>query len=210
MSGRINGVTAWSKDKQEQINLSADVIVVAAGAGSGTPTLGSTFQLLHKPGAIAFAQPNQQTKQQHTHRLSRILVDPLRSSHVLQRPDGSIVVGGGALEVGGTIGTVITTTTTMSPTASSDGSQSLLDSAKRLLPMVLDGAVVVQTCEAVRPMPTDGLPIVGFMEEGLYALVSHSGMTLGPLLSSLAASEIAKGVSCELLSSYRPSRFSKP
>lgn len=196
VSGKICGVTVFVKD--ERMTMSADVVVVAAGAGSGSKSLGCGFQLLHRPGAIACAIPNQTD----TNRLSRILVDPFRSSHVLQRPDGTIVVGGGALEVGGKVGTV-----TVSSKIDNISTHSLLEGVKSLCPYILDDSVVGQTYQAVRPMPKDGLPIIGYVEEGLYTVVTHSGMTLGPLLSSLAAAEVMDGISFDLLSSYRPSRF---
>jgi glycine/D-amino acid oxidase-like deaminating enzyme len=82
-----------------------------------------------------------------------------------------------------------------------------LEGAKRLSPSVVDGAEFTHTSEAVRPMPKDGLPVVGYLQQGLYTLVTHSGITLGPLLSALAAGEIDENISCDLLSPYRPSRF---
>lgn len=195
VSGKICGVKVLLN--QEKVIVGADVIVVAAGAGSGAKDLCCGLRLLHRPGTIAYATPAEKA----TDRLSRILVDPLRSSHVLQRPDGSIVVGGGALEVGGTIGAVATTS------ANNKTNTSLLDGAKSLSPVLMEGSELTQTCEAVRPMPQDGLPIVGYVEPNLYAAVTHSGMTLGPLLSSIAAAEIADSISCDLLAPYRPSRF---
>jgi glycine/D-amino acid oxidase-like deaminating enzyme len=196
VSGKICGVTFLLK--QEKVNVAADVVVVAAGAGSGAKDLGCRLKLLHRPGTIAFATPAEKA----SGRLSRILVDPLRSSHVLQRPDGSIVAGGGALEVGGAVGTVVTASTNNHET-----NPPLLDGAKSLCPLLMEGSRLTHICEAVRPMPQDGLPIVGYVEENLYAAVTHSGMTLGPLLASIVAAEIAEGVSCDLLAPYRPSRF---
>ena len=35
---------------------------------------------------------------------------------------------------------------------------------------------------ADRPIPRDGLPAVGFLLPGLFCVVSHYGITLGPLL----------------------------
>ncbi|MET9498764.1 FAD-dependent oxidoreductase [Streptomyces sp. NPDC006552] len=60
----------------------------------------------------------------------------------------------------------------------------------------------------VRPVPADGLPLVG--EEpgapGLYHLVSHSAVTLAPVLGRLAAREIATGRAAAELALYRPDR----
>mmetsp|Transcript_19860 Transcript_19860/g.28116 ORF Transcript_19860/g.28116 Transcript_19860/m.28116 type:complete len:817 (+) Transcript_19860:54-2504(+) len=82
--------------------------------------------------------------------------------------------------------------------------------------------------EAIRPIPQDGLPAIGYMKTkqtlsndfgdgdnddennsggGLYMAVTHSSMTLGPLIGALVACEVAENVSCELLDPFRPGRF---
>lgn len=43
---------------------------------------------------------------------------------------------------------------------------------------------------AARPMPSDGLPVVGEAAPGIHVLSTHSGMTLAPLLAELAARDI--------------------
>jgi glycine/D-amino acid oxidase-like deaminating enzyme len=63
---------------------------------------------------------------------------------------------------------------------------------------------------AFRPVPEDGFPAVGRVQDGLYVATMHSGMTLAAIMGNLIASEIADGVtnlSNDLLSSYRPNRF---
>lgn len=62
----------------------------------------------------------------------------------------------------------------------------------------------------VRPMAPDDRPIAGPLPgvPGVYVLVTHSGITLGPLLGQLAAQEIVSGEPASLLDPYRPSRFS--
>jgi glycine/D-amino acid oxidase-like deaminating enzyme len=61
----------------------------------------------------------------------------------------------------------------------------------------------------VRPMPGDGLPIVGPLPamQGVFVAVTHSGITLGPLLAHLLAEEIVSGRVPPLLAAYRPARF---
>ncbi|MFJ8826053.1 NAD(P)/FAD-dependent oxidoreductase [Streptomyces sp. NPDC102467] len=60
----------------------------------------------------------------------------------------------------------------------------------------------------VRPVPSDGLPLVGAVPEapGLYHLVSHSAVTLAPVLGRLAAREITTGRPATELAAYRPDR----
>jgi glycine/D-amino acid oxidase-like deaminating enzyme len=56
-------------------------------------------------------------------------------------------------------------------------------------------------------MPSDGLPVVGYVQQGLYTIVMHSGITLGPVVAALAAGEISENICCKLLGPYRPARF---
>lgn len=75
----------------------------------------------------------------------------------------------------------------------------------RLLPgidLVLDRISV-----ALRPMPADGLPVIGPAgPEGLYVAVMHSGMTLAALAGELVAAELTGGQADEL-AGFRPGRF---
>ena len=59
-----------------------------------------------------------------------------------------------------------------------------------------------------RSFPEDGHSIVGFLDEArkVYAVVTHSGMTLGPLFGRFTAEEL-EGAESELLADFRPSRF---
>ena len=229
-----------SDSHREDDRISTDLVVSAAGIGSAAPCLGG-IPLLHRPGTIAFAHPTMASQQQpprlpplspppssssssssggsgRSPRLSKILVDPLRSSHLLQRKDGTLVAGGGALEVGGSSGTVKVSdpATRTDDEESDDGSlssssssSSLWKGAAELSPSIAGSARLDHVSTAVRPMPTDGLPVVGFVEPGLYAIVTHSGITLGPILASLAAGEITEDIRCDLLAPYRPSRFTQ-
>lgn len=60
----------------------------------------------------------------------------------------------------------------------------------------------------VRPVPQDGLPLVGCAAStpGLYTVVTHSGVTLAPVLGMLAAQELVTGRPSAELESYRPDR----
>ena len=59
-----------------------------------------------------------------------------------------------------------------------------------------------------RSFPEDGLSIVGYLDahHRAYSLVTHSGMTMAPLLGRLVANEV-RGEESPLLSAFRPSRF---
>jgi glycine/D-amino acid oxidase-like deaminating enzyme len=60
----------------------------------------------------------------------------------------------------------------------------------------------------IRPLPVDGHPVVGRVPalDNAYLAVTHSGMTLAPLLGRLIADEIIGGDVPEL-QPYRPARF---
>ena len=61
----------------------------------------------------------------------------------------------------------------------------------------------------LRPLPKDGQPIIGFPRgrRDVYLTVMHSGITLGPLVGRLAATEILDGVEVDPLAPYRLERF---
>ncbi len=61
----------------------------------------------------------------------------------------------------------------------------------------------------VRPYPRDGLSCAGAVSgiNGYYEAVTHSGVTLGPLLGRLLAHEIVHGAVDPQLAPFRPDRF---
>ncbi len=59
----------------------------------------------------------------------------------------------------------------------------LLDRARTLIPALDARIEKAQRC--VRPLSTDGYPLIGRHAPGLYTAVTHSGMTLGPHLADL-------------------------
>ncbi|MFE6887298.1 NAD(P)/FAD-dependent oxidoreductase [Streptomyces sp. NPDC057694] len=79
--------------------------------------------------------------------------------------------------------------------------------ARELVPAVAR-ARITDARIGIRPVPLDGLPLVGAVPEapGLYHLVSHSGVTLAPVLGRLAAREITGGRPLPELADYRPGR----
>lgn len=61
---------------------------------------------------------------------------------------------------------------------------------------------------AMRPVPGDGLPVVGRGPvEGLWLAVMHSGATLAPVVAECLAAEITGGPASPLLKDFRPARF---
>ncbi len=84
----------------------------------------------------------------------------------------------------------------------------LLLQAKHYLPAIFD-ARAEPVPVAHRPMPADGLPVIGFAKSvpNLYIGLMHSGITLAPLVGKLATLEILDGARVEILNPYRPDRF---
>ena len=84
----------------------------------------------------------------------------------------------------------------------------LVARAHDLLPSI-GPATVTGVGVAVRPIPADGLSSVGSDSglPGYYEAVTHSGVTLGPLLGRLLAREILTGAVDHLLAPFRPERF---
>lgn len=60
-----------------------------------------------------------------------------------------------------------------------------------------------------RPVPTDGLPVSGFVPgvKGVYVVATHSGVTLSAILGEFIASEVMTGQLQPMLAPYRPERF---
>src|SRR5215468_9413153 len=84
----------------------------------------------------------------------------------------------------------------------------LLRRARRVV-RGLDGASVAGYRICVRPMPADGRSIVGWLPgaDGVYAAVTHSGVTLAAHLAGLITAELAGGTPPAELAPYRPGRF---
>lgn len=73
----------------------------------------------------------------------------------------------------------------------------------------LDNARVVDARIGVRPYPHDGRSCAGAVSTipGYYEAVTHSGVTLGPLLGQLLAQTIISGETDPLLAHFSPDRF---
>jgi len=117
--------------------------------------------------------------------------------HLRQCLDGSAMIGEGSQE-------------SLARDDTQEHANELLSRAAEYVPG-LKGATAVPVPVGYRPMPLDGFPVVGFSPKApkVYLALTHSGVTLAPLLAQLATMEIVDGAQVELLSDYRPSRFDK-
>lgn len=171
--------------------LPADCVVVAAGTGS--PALvephGVALPMLRRPGLLVTTRPVPPV-------LSHILVAP--GQELRQLPDGRFLAP-------------------TSPNHQADEAKDLAGSAQSLADAALERlsqliprhpASIESTSLAFRPVPQDGLPVVGPAgPDGLYIATMHSGVTLAAIIGELVAQELTNGGSAELLAPYRPTRF---
>jgi glycine/D-amino acid oxidase-like deaminating enzyme len=83
----------------------------------------------------------------------------------------------------------------------------MINLAKPFLPAVAE-AKLEEIHIGWRPLPLDGQPVLGFAAESqdVYMAITHSGVTLAPLIGQLAAQEIVNNLQLDQLSEYRPNR----
>ena len=115
--------------------------------------------------------------------------------HFRQCLDGSALIGEGNQE-------------SLAKDDSQAHANELLARASEYVPG-LKGAAAIPMPVGYRPMPLDGFPVIGFSTKApnVYLALTHSGVTLAPLISQLATMEIVDGAQVEWLNGYRPSRF---
>jgi glycine/D-amino acid oxidase-like deaminating enzyme len=176
--------------------IEADFTVVAAGTGAERLAASAGVVLREAPthGATIVTTPVGHIFQTvcviHTARDSAGLLMNMR-----QLVDGSVMVHGGSHD--GSVGD-----------RSRGEADALLHAAAAIVPE-LRKAGVREVRSGRRPMPADGHPVLGFSEEveNLYFAVTHSGVTLAPVIGEFAAIEILDGARIDLLAPYRVERF---
>jgi len=180
---RVRGVTTENGGRFE-----ADVVVDCAGIATDeiARLAGITMRLDRAPGRLIYTSP-----------VATTLRRPIHAPGVHFRPDGGgrIVLAEGAHDHDWKEG------------AEPWPAERSLAAVAAHLP-ALAGARVETTRIGVRPMPPDEKPIVGGIPglDGFYIIVSHSGVTLGPLWGRIAAAELLDGVVDPRLDPYRPAR----
>lgn len=76
----------------------------------------------------------------------------------------------------------------------------------------LQGVVSIEpelACVGLRPMPADGIPIIGYLPQvgGVYVCAMHPGVMLAAVVGRLASEEIIDGKVSSALAPCRPDRF---
>jgi len=70
-------------------------------------------------------------------------------------------------------------------------------------------AAVESATIGIRALPVDRVPVVGPVRDGLYVVVTHSGMTLAPALGEIVAAEVLDEMQSDALDLFRPARFER-
>ncbi len=199
----VTGLRTDSQDRVTSVqttagDIDADVVVVAAGTATTAVAAmaGVNVPQAESPGVVMRTSPMPSL----LHNVPVVYAPPLedgrREIHLRQCPDGRLMIGEGDQE-------------SLAEDDSQAHADDLLARACQHLPGLV-GASAVPVPVGWRPMPLDGYPVMGFASEApnLYVALTHSGVTLAPALSQLAALEICDGARADaVLGPYRPERF---
>ena len=193
-SGRIVAVNTTSGD------IECDFVVLAAGTETSAlaSMAGVHVPQAESPGVVIRTTPVPELLRNVPIVYAPGLGDGRQEIHIRQCADGRMMIGEGTQE-------------SLAEDDSQAHADDLLERACHYLPG-LAGAEAIPVPVGWRPMPLDGYPIMGFTPEvpNMYIALTHSGVTLAPVLSQLAALEICDGVNADdVLSPYRPTRFAK-
>ncbi|QDC09964.1 FAD-binding oxidoreductase [Oceanicola sp. D3] len=182
--GRVTGVAV------EGGEIAADRVLVCAGVGAAglVEPLGVALPMLTRPAVVLRTTPVEA-------RFAPVLVPG--GMEIRQNAEGCLIAP-------------------TSPNHQADQTEALGQTAEALAEATLGRLgqmfpdLKLEMAEARlawRPVPGDGLPVVGAAgPEGLWLAVMHSGVTLGALMGELVAAEMG-GAAQEVLAPYRPARF---
>ena len=190
-NGRVIGI------ETPQGDMLADQVIIAAGTGTSAlaATIDRSIPLVPRPAYILRTTPVDRM-------LSHILATP--DGEIRQEPSGQVLMPVSVSHQSDTAEELM-----QSPTEAADGAMARL----RELCAGLESADWSQVIRAERPVPQDGLPVVGAIAEGAYVAVLHSGITLGPIIAELVGRDIAgrlDNADAAMLAPYRPDRFLHP
>ncbi|MFI6620092.1 NAD(P)/FAD-dependent oxidoreductase [Streptomyces sp. NPDC050528] len=176
--------------------LDADIVVNAAGPGAShvAGLVARHLPMRREPGIVTRID----CPQVPIHRA-------MHAPHIEMRPDGDAAMVLHSREIDALIDTMDTLDT---GEAAAELARLLHDLARQVVPELANSRIA-QARVAHRPIPADGFPSVGAVPSvpGYYEAVSHSGITLGPVIGRLLAAEILDGQRDELLADFRPERF---
>ena len=192
VGGRISSVQVDAE------SIDCDAVVLAAGVATTelAAGVGVNVPQYESPGVVVKTNPLPRIIES----ASVIYAPPISAEqpeiHIRQGTDGVVMIGEGSQE-------------SLARDDSQEHADSLLARASHYLP-ALESAQAVPVPVGFRPMPRDEMPILGFTEKvpNLYIALTHSGVTLAPLIGEFATMEILDGARVDLLDTFRLERFS--
>lgn len=167
-------------------------------AGTGTPALlaplGARIPVQSVPGLLAVTSPLAE-------QLGRVVYAP--GVHLRPDVDGGLRIGADDIDA------LTSEITPAEPVPAF--AQPLLERARAVFPAARDAAIV-RVHIGVRPVPEDGHTVAGPVPglANAWVIVTHSGITMGPLLGRLIAAEMGGGEMDARLQLFRPERFAVP
>lgn len=198
LAERETGDVRVTAVKTEKGDLPCEVVVLAAGVGSTQLAAMAAINLPQpvSPGVTIKTDPRPPLLRTVPVLYPPRLEDGRPEIHLRQSSDGVVTVGEPKEE-------------SLNLNDSQQHAEDMLARAIHYLPG-LAGARAIASAVTYRPMPRDGYPVLGFSQAApnVYVALTHSGVTLAPLVGELAALEIVEGANVEMLSIYRPERFS--
>lgn len=170
----------------------ADHTVVATGVGTPAllATLGLDLPMRHRPGMMIYTKPV-------GWRLNHIHVTP--EQEIRQDRNHAVLSPGVANHQADASETID------DPNAVAAATVARLRGLFNAPELQLDRWAVSR-----RPVPGDGLPLIGAVQPGLSLAVMHSGVTLAALSAEALAAEIAGQGTQSALADFRPNRLLKP
>ncbi|MGJ8622585.1 MAG: NAD(P)/FAD-dependent oxidoreductase [Yoonia sp.] len=172
----------------------ADQVLIAAGTGSAAlaASIGKQIPLKSRPAYIMRTAPQAPM-------LRHILATP--EGEIRQEPNGQLLMPVSVGHQGDT-----------SEALSQSPIEAAEDAMTRLRGLLdgLEDTGWTEVLRAERPVPQDDLPILGPIANGVYAAVSHSGITLAPVIAELVAKDMGGRLDnhdAAMIAPYRPQRF---
>ena len=184
--------------------LPLDRLVVAGGVD--TPSVlamaGFDLKLRHAPGILAHSRP--------TSIVTPIIYDAPGNLSFKQMADGSIVGTDSPEPPDTAVHREIRAHAVAFPdeTLRAMHGNRILTKIAAILP-ASRGVMLERLTLGFRPMPLDELPVVGALPgtSDVYVAVTHSGVTLAPILGRYVTQEVITGSRVEALAPFRPERF---
>ena len=197
----LDGAAATLETDRGDIEVDAYVLATGADPAATSALAGIDIPQRSTPGVIVVTEPMEPL-------LNRILAAP--GVHVHQRLDGRVVLGeqDGAPQTEAHNARLAARPNAF-PTRdlAEEHAGRILAIAGRYLPGIA-GAEIEDVFIGWRPLPLDGHPVMGFSPQRpkAYLAITHSGVSLAPILGRMAAQELLEGIELEALAPYRPDR----